>query len=129
LIYFVVFKDSYELNYSAGDTIILAENKALFESENPENKATATLDLADYQLWNYNNNKQTVDLNGATGGTFTLTWNRSGSGWSSETTGSLNWNATAQEVTDAFDALTQLSAESVFVTGNDGRSIFHHLCP
>lgn len=117
--YYVPFKNDSELIYEADDKIILAENSTLFAVENPENKATAILALENYQLWNRNNNKQTVDLAGATGGTFTLTWDRSGS-WTQQTTGNLNYNATAQEVTDAFAALTDVDDEDVFVTGSAG---------
>ena len=106
--YYVNFDGSYILNYGIGDKIILAENPTLFTEENPDNHGTV-LDLANYQLWSMGNEKYTVDMNGATGGTFTLTVG-------ANTTAALAYNATAATVQAALIGLASVGTDNARVT-------------
>lgn len=56
------------------------------------------------------NERQTVGPHDSTGGTFTLTW-------SGQTTGALDWDATAAEVQAALEALSNIAVGDVAVTG------------
>jgi len=115
----VVFKDDFMLQDGPDEFIILAENPTLFALENPESKAATVYDLADFQWWEDDNNIQTIDLAGATGGTFTLHWDRTGA-YVAETTGAIAYNATAQDIAVALGALTSVNEEDCFVTGPAG---------
>ena len=110
--YFANFKEAFVLDQSAGDRVILAENPTLFAAENPDNKGTV-LDLADYQLWNMGNEKYTIDMGGATSGTFTLTV-------TGQTTAGIAYNATAATVQAALEALSTVAVDEVRVTGAVG---------
>ncbi len=61
---------------------------------------------------------QTVTLTGATGGTFTLTWDDTGS--NAQTTTPLAYNATGATVQTAMRALSNLADADVTVTGSAG---------
>ncbi|MGC9544032.1 phage tail protein [Streptomyces sp. UG1] len=58
----------------------------------------------------YTTERQTIDLGGATAGTVTITFD-------GQTTGSIAYNADAATVQAALEALSNLDAEDVFVTG------------
>lgn len=111
--------EGQDIGLSEGDRAVFAENPTLFQEENSYTEGNL-LDLADYSLWNANNNKQTVNLAGATGGTFTLEFNHTGGGWYAETTGAIAWNASALDVRNALVALAQIGNDEVFVTGDAG---------
>lgn len=116
--YFVNLENQ-DISLTEEGRAIFAENPTLFQEENSYSEGTL-LDLADYKLWNLNNNKQTVNLAGATGGTFTLTFNHTGGGWYGETTGAIAYNASAAAVRSALTALAQIGAADVFVSGSAG---------
>lgn len=110
--YMVRFENTHpSLDYTAGDIVILAENPTLFNEEWPENDATAVVDLADYLLWNMNNNKWSLTTGGASAGTFTLTVD-------GDTTAGIAYNASAATIQAALVTLTSLGADSVRVEGS-----------
>lgn len=59
------------------------------------------------------NEKQLVTITGATGGTFTLTWN-------GQTTDPIAYNASAATVQTELEALSNIDSGDVTVTGSDG---------
>jgi len=111
--------EGQDISLAEGERAVFVENPILFQEENSYVEGTL-LDLADYSLWNLNNNKQTVSLAGATGGTYTLTFDHTGGGWYAETTGAILYNASAAAVRNALTALAQLGDDDVFVTGVAG---------
>jgi hypothetical protein len=61
-----------------------------------------------------NDEIQQVAITGSpTGGTFTLTWN-------GQTTSALNWNCTAAQMQTALQALSNIGANNILVTGGPG---------
>lgn len=116
--YFVNLENQ-DISLGFAERAIFVENPTLFGEENSYTQGTI-FDLTDFPLWNHNNNKQTVDLAGATGGWFTLTWNHLGSEWYEETTYALSWNASAGYVAEALGDLVQINDDDVIVTGPDG---------
>lgn len=112
----VRFENGYSpvgnLDFEAGNRVILAENPSLFAAENPNHEATAVIDLRTVETYFLGNRKYDVTTP-ATGGTFTLTV-------SSQTTAGLAYNATAATVQAALAGLSSVGADNVRVAGSPG---------
>jgi len=114
--YMVRFENGYSpvgnLDFEAGDRVILAENPDLFQAENPNHEAAAIIDLREVETYNLGNRKYDVTTD-ATGGTFTLTV-------TAQTTAGIAYNATAATMQTALASLSSVGTDNVRVTGVPG---------
>lgn len=102
------------INIGEGDHVIFAENPELFASENCSTDAPV-YDLADYLIWDLGNEIQDVSNGGATGGTFTLTFQNPNTSVT-RTTAAITYNASATDVYNALVALDNIGVDAVRVT-------------